>query len=80
MRDIEAFFAATQARVEGDTRIRLAPGRFLVTGARSRWSLFSAGAAYGERNDLFDGESARGFARVSAVAAQLAAKAGGAAT
>ena len=80
LRDIEAFFAATQARVEGDTRIRLAPGRFLVTGARSRWSLFSAGAAYGERNDLFDGESARGFARVSAVAAQLAAKAGGAAT
>ncbi len=76
LRDIESFFATTQVRVEGETRIRLAPGRFLVTGTRSPYSLFTAGAAYGERNDLFDGDSARGFAKVAAVAAQLAAKAG----
>jgi argininosuccinate synthase len=35
LRDIETFITSTQQRVTGDTRVRLAPGRFMVTGTRS---------------------------------------------
>src|SRR6185436_10219431 len=38
LRDIEALFESSQQRVTGETRVRLAPGRFLVTGTRSPFS------------------------------------------
>lgn len=78
LRDIEALFTSSQERVTGETRVRLAPGRFLVTGTRSPHSMMDRSVAtYGEENRLWTGEEARGFARIAAIPALLARKAGG---
>jgi argininosuccinate synthase len=76
LRDIEALITSSQARVTGETRVRLAPGRFQVVGTRSPHSLMDASVAtYGEENRLWTGDEARAFARVSAVPSLLAARA-----
>jgi argininosuccinate synthase len=76
LRDIEALIASSQARVTGDTRVRLAPGRFQVVGTRSPHSMMDPSiATYGEENRLWTGDEARAFARVSAVPSLLAARA-----
>lgn len=76
LRDIEALLESSQARVTGETRIRLAPGRFMVTGARSPHSMMDpAVATYGEENRLWTGDEARDFARVAAIPSLLAARA-----
>lgn len=82
LRDIEAMVSSSQQRVSGETRVRLAPGRFLVTGARSPWSMLDrAVATYGEENLLWTGDEAKAFARVGAIPEVLvmraAARAGG---
>jgi argininosuccinate synthase len=78
LRDIEALITSSQARVTGDTRVRLAPGRFQVVGTRSPHSMMDTSiATYGEENRLWTGDEARAFARVSAVSSLLAARAGG---
>ncbi len=75
-RDIEALITSSQGRVTGDTRIRLAAGRFQVVGARSPHSMMDTSiATYGEENRLWTGDEARAFARVSAVPSLLAARA-----
>jgi argininosuccinate synthase len=75
---VEALLASSQERVTGDTRIRLAPGRFLVTGTRSPHSLMDpAVATYGEVNRLWTGDEARAFARIGAIPSLLAARAAG---
>ncbi|HEU5359340.1 MAG TPA: argininosuccinate synthase domain-containing protein, partial [Gemmatimonadales bacterium] len=77
LRDIEALLTSSQARVEGETRVRLAPGRFQVVGARSPYSMMDpAVATYGEDNRLWTGDEARGFARVSAIPSLIARRAG----
>jgi len=77
LRDIEALLTSSQQRVTGETRVRLAPGRFLVTGARSPYSMMDpAVATYGEENRLWTGDEARAFSRVSAIPEFLAARAG----
>jgi argininosuccinate synthase len=76
LRDIEALITSSQARVTGETRVRLAPGRFHVVGTRSPHSMMdSSVATYGEENRLWTGEEARAFARVVAVPSLLAARA-----
>jgi argininosuccinate synthase len=76
LRDIEALFASSQARVTGETRIRHAPGRFQVVAARSPYSMMDPSiATYGEENLLWTGDEARAFARVSAIPELLAGKA-----
>ncbi len=76
LRDIEALITSSQARVTGETRVRLAPGRFQVVGTRSPHSMMDASVAtYGEENRLWTGDEARAFARVSAVPSLLAARA-----
>jgi argininosuccinate synthase len=76
LRDIEALITSSQARVMGETRIRLAPGRFHVVGTRSPHSMMdSSVATYGEENRLWTGEEARAFARIAAVPSLLAARA-----
>jgi argininosuccinate synthase len=75
LRDIESFITSTQQRVVGETRVRLAPGRFMVTGTRSPFSLMDRSVAtYGEENRLWTGEEARAFARIGAIPSLLAAK------
>jgi argininosuccinate synthase len=77
LRDIEALITSSQARVTGDTRVRLAPGRFQVVGTRSPHSMMDPSVAtYGEENRLWTGDEARAFARVAAVPSLLAARAG----
>lgn len=77
LRDIEALITSSQQRVSGETRIRLWPGRFQVTGTRSPYSMMDpAVATYGEENRLWTGEEARDFARVSAIPSLLAKRAG----
>ncbi len=79
LRDIEALIASSQSRVTGETRVRLAPGRFQVVGTRSPHSMMDTTVAtYGEENRLWTGDEARAFARVSAVPSLLAARAAGA--
>jgi argininosuccinate synthase len=76
LRDIEALITSSQRRVSGETRIRLAPGRFHVVGTRSPYSLMDPSVAtYGEENFLWTGAEARAFARVSAIPSMLAARA-----
>jgi argininosuccinate synthase len=76
LRDIEALISSSQARVTGETRIRLAPGHFHVVGTRSPHSMMDRSVAtYGEENRLWTGDEARAFARVSAVPSMLAARA-----
>ena len=78
LRDIEAMITSSQTRVTGETRVRLAPGRFQVVGTRSPHSMMdTAVATYGEENHLWTGDEARAFARVSAVPSLLAARAAG---
>lgn len=76
LRDIEALIASSQERVTGETRVHVAPGRFLVTGATSPWSMMDRSVAtYGEENVLWTGEEARAFARVGAIPELLALRA-----
>jgi argininosuccinate synthase len=78
LRDIEALITSSQTRVTGDTRVRLAAGRFQVVGTRSPHSMMDTSiATYGEENRLWTGDEARAFARVSAVPSLLAARAAG---
>ncbi|MGI9041070.1 MAG: argininosuccinate synthase [Gemmatimonadales bacterium] len=78
LRDIEALITSSQSRVTGETRVRLAAGRFQVTGTRSPHSMMDTSiATYGEENRLWTGDEARAFARVSAVPSLLAWRAGG---
>jgi argininosuccinate synthase len=73
LRDIEALFRSSQERVTGDTRVRLAPGRFLVVGTRSPFSMMDRSVAtYGEEHRLWSGEEARAFARIGAIPELLA--------
>jgi len=77
LRDIEALIASSQGRVSGETRVRLAPGRFQVVGTRSPHSMMDRSVAtYGEENRLWTGDEARSYARIAAIPALLAARAG----
>lgn len=77
MRDVEALIASSQVRVEGETRVRLDEGRFLVTGVRSPYGLMDPSvASYGEANRLWTGDDARGFAAIAGLPSRLAAKVG----
>jgi len=76
LRDIEALITSSQARVTGETRVRLAPGRFQVVGTRSPHSMMDRSVAtYGEENRLWTGDEARAYARIAAIPSLLAARA-----
>jgi argininosuccinate synthase len=76
LRDVEALITSSQQRVTGDTRVRLAPGRFHVVGTRSPHSMMDrAVATYGEENRLWTGDEAKAYARIAAVPSLLAARA-----
>ncbi len=78
LRDIEALITSSQQRVTGDTRVRLAPGRFHVVGTRSPHSMMDRSVAtYGEENRLWTGDEAKAYARIAAVPSLLAARAAG---
>lgn len=77
-RDVEAFFASSQARVTGTVRVRLHSGGALVEGIASPFSLMDASdARYGERaaSDSIRG-AGLGLARVLAEPGRLHRRAG----
>ncbi len=77
MRDIKAMIDSSQERVTGDVRVRLAPGRFHVTGVRSPHSMMRTDAGmYGEKARLWDGRDAEGFGRILGIPGLLAHRAG----
>ena len=77
MRDVEALIGSSQVRVEGDTRVRLAAGSFMVTGVRSPFGLMDPEVAlYGEHNALWSGAEARAFAKVTAIPSLLSGRRG----
>ena len=80
-RDLEAFFASSQARVSGSAQVRLAGGHALVEGVDSPFSMMAASdARYGERAASgSDPAGALGLARVLAEPAKLHRRAGEAA-
>ena len=76
LRDIEALIESSQARVTGQTRVRLAPGRAAIVAARSPHSLLDhALATYGEESRFWSGADARAFARIAAIPSLLTVRA-----
>jgi len=76
MRDLEAFFDASQDVVTGDVTVRLYKGAATVLGATAPASMFNTGVAtYGEENTLWDGRDAEGFTAIYGVHALLAHRA-----
>jgi argininosuccinate synthase len=65
MRDIEAFFQSTQAKVSGDVFVQLMPYRFQIAGIESAHDLMNSRfGKYGEMNTGFTGEDVRGFSKI----------------
>ena len=75
-RDLEAFLTSSQTTVTGDVRVRLQPGRFVVEGARSPYSLMNPDvASYGEESRGWTAAEAAGFSRLYGVQQTLAIRA-----
>lgn len=67
MRNIEAFLTDTQKNVSGDVFVTLHPYRFSLNGISSAHDLMSASfASYGETNDGWTAEDAKGFIKITA--------------
>ena len=74
-RDVEAFLDSTQTSVTGSTTVELYKGSARVLGAASPYSLFDAGARYGEDSALWSGRDAEGFSAIYGLQARLADRA-----
>ncbi|NQZ76358.1 MAG: argininosuccinate synthase [Ekhidna sp.] len=67
MRDIEAFLSSTQQHVSGEVKVHLAPYRFYIEGIKSSNDLMqSTFGQYGEMNNAWTGEHAKGFVKILA--------------
>jgi argininosuccinate synthase len=65
MRDIESFFVQSQEPVTGSVTVKLMPYHFIVEGISSDFDLMQARfGQYGEMNNAWSGEDARGFAKI----------------
>jgi argininosuccinate synthase len=75
MRDLEAFLDSSQRHVTGTARVRLYRGCVEVVGVKSPFGLMDPEAGrYGERNALWDGRDAKGFALLIGVPSTLASR------
>lgn len=67
MRDMERFLDSTQERVSGEVKIHLAPYRFYIEGIHSKYDLMqSSFGQYGEMNNAWNAEDAKGFVKILA--------------
>lgn len=67
MRDMERFLESTQKRVSGEVKIHLAPYRFYIEGIHSKYDLMqSSFGQYGEMNNAWNAEDAKGFVKILA--------------
>ena len=77
MTDIRALIDSSQERVAGDVRVRVSPGRFVVTGAKSPYTLMHRDAGlYGEEARLWTSRDAEGFGRILGIPGRLYRQAG----
>jgi argininosuccinate synthase len=77
-RDIEAYFASSQARVTGTVHFQLRPGNLFVTGVESPHSLLAATrGVYGESAGEWTAADALGYARILSLPGSLQTRAGG---
>jgi argininosuccinate synthase len=66
MRNIEVFLTDTQRNVSGDVFLTLNPYRFSLNGIASQHDLMSSSfASYGETNDGWTAEDAKGFIKIT---------------
>ncbi len=70
---LDAFIESTQRHVSGDIRLTLHGGRAVVTGRRSRASLYDFGLATYDAGDTFDQAAAKGFVDLWGLPSKLAA-------
>jgi argininosuccinate synthase len=61
---LDAFIQESQKPVTGEVRLLLGPGRCIVNGRRSDWSLYDYGLATYDAADAFRHEDAEGFVRL----------------
>ena len=61
---MQAFISETQKNLTGEVRVRLSAGTALITGRRSRYSLYDDGLATYSEGDTFDREAADGFLKL----------------
>jgi len=67
MRNIEVFLKDTQKNVSGDVFVTLHPYRFTMNGIASKHDLMSSSfASYGETNDGWTADDAKGFIKITA--------------
>ena len=65
MRDMESFLQSSQVVVTGEVKIFLAPYRFYIEGITSSSDLMqSSFGQYGEMNNAWTGEDAKGFVKI----------------
>jgi argininosuccinate synthase len=65
MRDLEAFMESTQAHVNGEVYVQLAPYHFYCEGIDSPYDLMSSKfGKYGEENSGWTGEDVKGFTKI----------------
>ncbi len=72
MRDIETFLEHTQERVSGTVFIQLFPYRFELHGIESPHDMMSSKMGqYGEMNNAWSGDDARGFTKIMSIANKI---------
>ncbi len=72
MRDFEAMIDSSQQYIQGEARIILKPGHFMVTGVRSPNSMIRRDlATYGEVQNLWDWRDAEGFCKIYGIPQKL---------
>lgn len=72
MRDIEVFLEHTQDRVSGSVFIQLHPYRFELHGISSPHDMMSSKMGqYGEMNNAWSGDDARGFTKIMSIANKI---------
>ena len=72
-RSLDAFLGAAAKHVTGDVRLKLHGGRAVVTGRRSRVSLYDYKLATYDTGDTFDQSLAKGFVELWGLPSKTAA-------
>jgi argininosuccinate synthase len=62
--NLDAFFTRMQAKVTGEVRVALHPGRAVATGIRSPYSLYREDLATFGQDEVYDQKDAEGFIRL----------------
>lgn len=77
VRDIEALFASSQARVTGSVFFTLRPGQLFVNGVSSPYSLMAASSGvYGEAAGEWSASDALGYSKILSLTGSLQTRAG----